>query len=87
MDVKCFQCGKKYVPNAVNVKIYGPYMETTCPFCLYKYEGKLLNYVNRQIGDYKPLNLINARTMQTIAQFVELNSSEYYSKKGLRYGK
>lgn len=83
MTAKCFKCGKKYVPGQSNTKIYGPYMETNCPYCLYKWEGKLLNYSEEQVSkdEYRLSTIKDAVEMQRFARFVELNSSEYYKRK------
>ena len=82
MTAKCFKCGKKYVPGQSNTKIYGPYMETTCPYCLHKWEGKILNYSEEQVTtyDHRLSTIQDAMKMQRFARFVELNSSDYYKR-------
>lgn len=87
MNIKCFGCGKEFRPGMLNTKIYGPYIEINCPFCLYKYEGKLLSFVRKQMGKHENGSAAAARKMIRMAEFIELNSSEYYKKKGLRHGK
>ena len=86
MNIHCFKCNKKFVPNSVNTKIYGPYVEVSCPFCVYVYEGKLLNFVDRQLEGYRLHSHHDAIRMQHLAKFIELNSSDYYKKRGLRHG-
>ena len=85
MEIKCFECKKGYKPNQGNTKIYGPYMKTMCPYCLYTWEGKFLNFTQEQLATYegKSLAIVNAIRMQKFAQFVELSSSDYY-KRGKR---
>ena len=80
MNIKCFKCGKAYKPGLHNTKIYGPYIESTCPFCNYVYDGKFLNFIDEQIGGERKL-LKTAVKMQQLAKFVELNSSDYYKKR------
>ncbi len=80
MDIQCFKCGKGYKPGLHNTKIYGPYIESTCPFCEYVYDGKFLNFVDEQVGGERKL-LKTAVKMQHLAKFIELNSSEYYKKR------
>jgi len=87
MVVHCFKCKKEFVPSSTNTKIYGPYIEVTCPYCLDVYVGKLLNFVDIQAGDHKSQSVIGAIKMIKLAKFIELNSSEYYRKRGLRHGK
>ena len=87
MKIKCFNCSKEFVPNTYNTKIYGPYVEINCPFCMNKYEGKLLTFVRRQIGRHSIASPQAAIKMIKMAEFIELNSSEYYKKKGLRHGR
>jgi len=79
MKIRCFKCNKSYQPGLGNVKILGVYIETVCPFCGYTYEGKFLNFVDRQ-SNYDDNMLKGAAKTQQIAQYVELNSSEYYNK-------
>jgi DNA-directed RNA polymerase subunit RPC12/RpoP len=87
MVIHCLECGKPFVPSSVNTKIYGPYVEINCPYCSDVYEGKLLNFVDLQTGRSRPLSHHDAIDMQKMAQFIELNSSDYYKKRGLRHGK
>ena len=87
MVVFCLKCKKEFVPSNLNTKIIGPYVEVKCPFCPDMYEGKLLSYVTEQIGGWSSQSVTDARNMQAMAQFIELNSSDYYKKKGLRHGK
>ena len=87
MKIECFGCKKGYVPNQSNTKIYGPYMETTCPFCMHKWEGKMLNFVEKQVGGRIALSAHSAAKMQAMAQFIELNSSDYYKKRKRKYAK
>jgi len=79
MKIHCFKCGKSYQPGLDNVKILGVFIETECPFCGYIYDGKFLNFVDRQ-SNYDGNMLKNAAKMQQISKYVELNSSEYYNK-------
>ena len=79
MEIYCLECRKKYQPGLGNVKILGVYIETVCPFCGYIYEGKFLNFVEKQ-SNYGGNMLKVAAKMQQIARYVELNSSEYYNK-------
>ena len=51
------------------------------------YEGKLLNYVDHQVGVHRQQSPIDGSKMVKLARFIELNSSEYYKTKGLRHGK
>jgi len=87
MKVFCLKCKKEFVPGATNTKIYGPYVEITCPYCLDVFDGKLLNFVNIQAGDSRPQSAHYAAKMIALAEFIELNSSEYYKKKGLRHAR
>ena len=87
MVVHCFKCKKEFVPSQTNTKIYGPYVEITCPYCLDVYEGKLLSFVDIQLGGHRSHSHVDAMNMQRLAQYIELNSSDYYRKKGTRHGK
>ncbi len=87
MKIHCLKCSKEFVPSSVNTKIYGPYVEVCCPFCIYIYEGKLLNFVEAQFDGYRSHSHNDAIRMQHLAKFIELNSSDYYKKRGLRHGK
>jgi len=70
---RCLFCEKEYRPNEGNTKIYGPYVEVTCPYCGRVFEGKLLNLVDRLSRD--PNNrLKGAARMQQMAQLIEKNS-------------
>ena len=87
MVVHCLKCSKEFVPSQSNTKIYGPYVEITCPYCLDVYDGKLLSFVDIQTGDSVSFSSHDASKMQQLAKFIELNSSEYYRKRGFRHGK
>ena len=87
MNVFCSKCKKEFVPSKLNTKIIGPYIEVRCPFCPDVYEGKLLSYVTELVGGWRSQSVHDAVKMQKLAQFIELNSSDYYIKKGLRHGK
>jgi len=87
MNVFCFKCGEEFVPSKFNTKIIGPYVEINCPFCSDVYEGKLLAYVTKLIGGWKAQSHFDAAKMQALARLIELNSSDYYEKKGMRHGK
>jgi len=86
MKIFCFRCEKEFVPSELNTHIIGPDVEVNCPFCYYKYEGKLTSFVRDQTGGYHPQSAHAAIKMQRMARFIELNSSAYYKKKGLRHG-
>ena len=83
MNIKCFKCETSYKPGLRNTKIYGPYIESTCPFCNYVYDDKFLNFIDEQVGGERKL-LKTAVKMQQLAKFVELNSSDYYKKRKRR---
>lgn len=87
MKIYCLKCFKKFVPTASNTKILGPYVEVNCPYCLDVYEGKFLNFVGRQVGNPRQQSARDAARMIELAEFIELNSSEYYKKRGQRHGK
>ena len=87
MVVHCLKCKKEFVPSQSNTKIYGPYVEITCPYCLDVYNDKFLNFVDIQTGNSRIMSAHDAIKMQKLAQFIELNSSEYYRKRGFRHGK
>lgn len=87
MNLICFECRKKYIPTLANVKIIGPDLETTCPFCGNVYSGKLNKFAGLQVGPHKPLSAEYAISMISLAEYVELNTSEYYKEKGMRHGK
>jgi DNA-directed RNA polymerase subunit RPC12/RpoP len=87
MNIHCLECGKEFIPSKFNTKIIGPYVEVNCPFCSDVFKGKLLVYVTKQIGGWRSHSTSDAAKMQALAQLIELNSSEYYEKKGMRHGK
>lgn len=87
MIIHCFKCKKEFVPSEMNTKILGVYVEIKCPYCLDIYEGKLLGYVDHQIGIHRQQSPADGIKMIKLARFIELNSSEYYKTKGLRHGK
>lgn len=87
MKIYCFECYKGFIPSASNTKILGPYVEITCPYCLDVYNDKLLNCVDKQVGYFPIRSTAAAIKMIRIAEFIELNSSDYYRKKGLRHDK
>ena len=87
MKIHCFKCGKKITPSISNVNIIGPDILFKCPFCNYRYEGKFTSFLRDQLGGYESQSVSAARHLQALAQFVELNSSDYYEKRGLRHGK
>jgi len=86
MLVKCLDCKKKFVPEESNTGIHDPYIKVTCPFCFHVYEDKFLNFVVKQNNGFTPHSISDASRMIKMAQFVELNSSDYYKKRGLRHG-
>lgn len=87
MNLKCFKCKEYFIPSMNTVKIIGPDVEITCPFCYDTYFGKLNKYVDKQLGKHLPLSPIYAAAMIALAEYIELNSSDYYKEKGLRHGR
>ncbi len=87
MNIHCFKCKKEFVPSGLNTGIIGPDVKIICPYCFDVYEGKLLTFVDRQMGGHKSHSHLDAAKMQQLAKFIELNSSDYYKKRGLRHGK
>lgn len=87
MNLRCFKCERYFKPMLSNVKIIGPDLEVICPFCFDKYEGKINCYVGVQVGKHVALSPIYARKMIDLAEYIELNTSEYYKEKGMRHGK
>ena len=86
MNLTCFSCKKKYIPTQSNVQIIGPDMETTCPFCFSVWRGKINKYSGMQVGPHRVLSADYAQKMMRIAEFIELETSEYYRQKGMRHG-
>lgn len=86
MNIRCLKCNKEFIPSGMNTSIIGPYLKITCPHCSDVYEGKLLSFVDEQIG-HRSHSHVDASKMQRLAKFIELNSSDYYRKRGLRHGK
>ena len=87
MNIYCLECSREFIPGQFNVQIIGPDVAVSCPFCSYKYEGKMTSFVRDQLGGNKPISHLDARNMIILAQHIELNSSEYYKTKGLRHGR
>lgn len=87
MEVVCLECNKGFQPSQFNTQIIGPDVLVQCPFCSWKWEGKLTSFVRDQLGGFRGSSAHDAMKMMEIAQFIELNSSEYYKKRGLRHGK
>ena len=86
MGIKCFKCHKEFAANLSNVKIVGPDVEASCPFCNHTYVGKLNKFACKQIGTFMSASPTYAARSIMMAQHVELNSSDYYKEKGLRHG-
>jgi hypothetical protein len=86
MNVYCLGCKQGFKPGPINTLIMGPDVKVSCPFCACVYEGKLTSYVRDLIGGNKPQCGQDARDMIALAQHIELNSSDYYEKRGLRHG-
>ena len=57
-EIFCFKCEKTYYMDILNVKIIGPHIETTCPFCNNFTDKNVSKFSEEQI-DYR-LN-INCR--------------------------
>jgi hypothetical protein len=87
MGIECLSCGRFFKSDMTTVRIIGPDVKVTCPFCSYEYKGKLNRFVDTQVGGYIPQSVNCAAKMIAKAQYIELNSSEYYKERGLRHGK
>jgi len=87
MKIFCLECEKKFVPSQINTHIIGPDVEVVCPFCNYMFRGKFTSFLRDQMGNWRPSSAQDAAKMQRMARYIELNSSEYYKKRGLRHGK
>ena len=88
MKIICLKCRKEFVPSQMNTQIIGPDVEVSCPFCYDKYEGKLTSFCRDQLGgDWHQQSTHDAAKMQRMAKYLELNSSDYDKKRGLRHGK
>ena len=85
MKITCLECEKEFVPSQMNTQIIGPDVQVVCPFCNYQFKGKMTSFVRGQVGG-KAQSAQDAARMQRLAQYIELNSSEYYKKRGLRHG-
>jgi hypothetical protein len=86
MKIHCLKCKKEFIPNEFSVRIVGPNVEVTCPFCSYFYDGKFTSFLRDLLGGYDAQSSKDARLMQRLGRYIELNSSEYYKKRGLRHG-
>ena len=86
MGIKCFKCNEYFVAGVNNVKIIGPDVEASCPFCYDVYTGKLNKFSCAQAGTFMPSSPNYAAAAQRMAQYIELNSSDYYKERGLRHG-
>lgn len=51
-DVFCFKCEKTYLMNIFNVKIVGPHIEATCPFCKNLIDKNVSKFSEEQV-DYR----------------------------------
>jgi hypothetical protein len=78
---RCLYCKVDYKPNEGNTKIYGPYVDITCPHCGRKFEGKLLNLVDRLCNNPRA-SLKGAAVMQKLVQLIETSSVENSKGKG-----
>lgn len=87
MKITCLKCATQFVPGEYNTNIIGPDVAVSCPFCYYKYQGKMSSFVREQLGVSRPLSAKDAIVMIEMAKFIELNSSAYYKKRGLRHEK
>jgi hypothetical protein len=82
---RCIYCKIDYKPNEGNTKIYGPYVEITCPYCGRKFEGKFLNLVDLLRGEPRASlkgSLKGAAAMQKLAQLIETSSVDNSKGKG-----
>lgn len=86
MGIQCFKCMEYFAPSMSSVKIIGPDVEVTCPFCHTTTLDKLNKFACKQVGQHVPQSPEYARKAIKIAQLIELNSSDYYKKRGLRHG-
>ena len=87
MKIFCLKCVKEFVPGPFNTQIIGPDVQVNCPFCDYQFKGKMTSFVRDQLSTKRPQSAADAREMIAKAKYMELNSSEYYKKRGLRHGK
>jgi hypothetical protein len=78
---RCIHCCQEYKANENNTKIYGPYVDITCPLCGDVYTGKLLNLVDR-LFEKPRASMKGASLMQSLAQYIEKNSVENSKGKG-----
>lgn len=72
MKVVCRSCWKKYEPHASNMRIVGPNLEYTCPFCNKFNDRKLNKFVEIQTDpEFEMARLDRARIMIAMAQEIE----------------
>lgn len=72
MKVRCLFCGKGYEPHATNMRMVGPNLEFTCPFCNKKGDRKLNKFAELQVDPELELFRLNrARAMISVAQEIE----------------
>lgn len=82
----CLECERKFIPSQANVQIIGPDVLVKCPFCSYEYKGKMTSFVRDLIGGWRLGSPTDAMRMMELARYIELNSSDYYKRRGLRHG-
>jgi len=71
IKTKCKKCKKEYIVSEINYKMYGPYIETTCPICGCYESIKFLNYVDNRTGEVEGRRIIKAHEMIGMAQRLE----------------
>ena len=85
--IKCFRCRHEYGVNEYNTKIFGTYVETTCPICFNVFNDKLLNLADFQtpIAEKIPARYMKARQMIALAEEIEKKAlDEFAIKKKLQ---
>ncbi len=75
-EIFCFECKKAYFMDILNVKIVGPRIETTCPFCKNFTDKNVSKFAEEQIDyrlnvSYKKPSNIRIRKAVAMQEFSE----------------
>lgn len=75
IEISCFHCRKRYKVDSSTVRVSGPVIQASCPFCRKKTVKNLGSFVEKQIRNKRSMGRFDiVSVMINLAKIIERES-------------